>query len=460
MSQHNNGRTGSGDALVKTAASAAETAAEPPGGILANRDFAKLWAGQSVSLIGTQITQFALPLVAVLTLNATVFDVGVLNAVRFVPVILLSLFTGVWLDRRRRRPVLIACALGNVIMIGLVPIASAAGVLTFGLLCVVTALAGALSMVFDIGALSYVPDLVGRPMLPEANSKLQASSAVAGIAGPGLAGLLVGLITAPITLSVDAVSYLAAAIGLIAIRKPEPPPEMPEQRTSIRASIAEGMRAVYGTRVLLNLLTESAAVNLSSSAFITIFVVYAIRYLHLSPFKLGIVLAAVAVGGLIGATFATRIRNAIGFNGSMLASTIGGAFVPAVLLIPRNAGLVAMVILVAAHFFYGISVVVNNVNAITLRQVVTPRRVLARMNATYRMLLFGIAPLGAIGGGLLGSAVGLRDALVIAVIAMFSPALWILFSPVYRLRELPRGADEEPVTHPSPDGETTPPGSA
>ena len=444
---------------MKTAASAAETAEEPREGILANRDFAKLWAGQSVSLIGTQITQFALPLVAVLTLNATVFDVGVLNAVRFVPVILLSLFTGVWLDRRRRRPVLIACALGNVIMIGLVPIASAAGVLTFGLLCVVTALAGALSMVFDIGALSYMPDLVGRPMLSEANSKMQASSAVAGIAGPGLAGLLVGLITAPITLSVDAVSYLAAAIGLISIRKPEPPPEMPEQRPSIRASIAEGLRAVYGTRMLLALLTESAAVNLCSSGFITIFVVYAIRYLHLSPFKLGIVMATVAAGGLTGATFATRLRNTIGFNGSMLASTIVGAFVLAAVLIPRNAGLVSMVILVVAHFCYGSGVVVNNVNAITLRQVVTPRRVLARMNATYRMLLFGIAPLGAIGGGLLGGAVGLRDAMVIAVIAMISPALWIFFSPVYRLKELPRSPDEEPVAQPSPDGQTTPPGS-
>lgn len=411
--------------------------------VLANRDFVKLWAGETVSLIGTQVTQFAMPLVAILTLNATVFEVGVLNALRFVPVVLLSLFAGVWLDRRRRRPVLIACSLCNAVLIGLVPLGSVTGLLSIGLLYVVTTLVGTLSMVFDVGALSYVPNLVEREHLLEGNGKLQASSSVAGIAGPGLAGLLIGLITAPITLSVDAVSYLFSALGLISIRKPEPEPEVPEQRPSIRRSIAEGLRTVFGSKLLRALLAQGTALNLFFGAFITVFVVYAVRDLGLSPLKLGMVIGAVAVGGLFGALFATRLRSALGLGRTMAITLVGVSVAPPVLLIPRNASLVAVAVLVAAQFWYGCNVTLFNVNAITLRQVVTPKRLLARMNATYRMLLFGAAPFGAMAGGLLGSTLGLRSAMVISVFAMSSPVLFLFFSPVYRLKEMPLGPESD-----------------
>lgn len=419
--------------------------AGPPGqvqdSVLANRDFVKLWAGQTVSLVGTQVTLFAMPLVAVLSLNATVFEVGVLNALRFVPVILLSLFAGVWLDRRRRRPVLIACALGNAILIGLVPLSSVTGLLSIGLLYVVTTLVGTLNMVFDVGALSYVPNLVERRHLPEGNGKLQASTAVAGIAGPGLAGLLIGLITAPITLSVDAVSYLFSAFGLIAIRKAEPYPEVPEVPASIRQSIAEGLRAVYGSKLLRALLTQGTALNLFFGAFITVFVVYAVRILHLSPAELGIVMAAAAVGSLVGAMTASRVRKALGLGRVMLVNTVGVSVTLLLLLVPRHASLPGLAILCGAQFVYGANITMFNVNAITLRQITTPKQVLARMNATYRMLLFGAAPFGAMLGGLLGSAFGLRSALVISLLAMTSPLLWLFFSPAFRLREMPLGPD-------------------
>jgi predicted MFS family arabinose efflux permease len=290
-----------------------------------------------------------------------------------------------------------------------------------------------------------VPNLVERRHLAEANGKLQASNGVAGISGPGLAGLLIGLITAPITLSVDAVSYLFAAAGLISIRKPELAPEVPEVHASIRRQIAEGFHAVYGTKLLRALLTQGAALNLGFGAFSTVFVVYAVRVLHMTPFKLGIVVGAVAVGGLCGSLFASRIRTALGFGRSMAIATIGGAVPPLLLLIPRSASLAAMLIFVAAQAVYGVSIGVSNVNSITLRQVVTPRRLLARMNATYRLLLFGAPPLGALTGGLLGSALGVRSALVIALIVMASPLLWLLFSPVFRLRELPLGPAEDAV---------------
>lgn len=409
--------------------------------VLANRDFVRLWTGETISLIGTQVTQFTMPLVAIITLRATVFEVGVLNALRFVPVILLSLLAGVWLDRRRRRPILIACALGNAVLIGLIPLASVTGLLTIGLLYAVVPVAGALSMTFDVGALSYVPFLVERRHLLAANSKLQASTSVAGVAGPGLAGLLVGLITAPVTLSVDAVSYIFSALGLISIAAVEPPPETGQEKVPVRRSIAEGLRAVYGNRLLRALLTQGTALNLFFGSYIVVFVVYAVRVLGLTPGKLGIVLGASAAGGVVGALSATRVRQVLRFDRTMAVTTIGVSTALLLLLVPGDASLRSMGILIAAQFVYGCSIAMSNVNAITLRQAVTPQHVLARMNATYRMLLYGSAPVGAIAGGLLGSAYGLRSALVISLLTMISPALWLIFSPVYRLREIPAGPE-------------------
>jgi hypothetical protein len=422
------------DQVVEAAADAAQ-----PRGVFANGDFTRLWAGQTVSLIGTQVTQFTMPLVAVLTLNATVLQVGVLNSLRFVPVLLLSVFAGVWLDRRRRRPVLIACALGNALLIGLVPVAAATGHLSIGLLYAVQALVGTLNMIFDVGALSYVPFLVERKQLSEANARLQASSAVAGISGPGLAGLLVGLITAPVTLSVDAVSYLASAIGLISVTRREPEPEPQPPGFSVWGSIAEGFRAVFGSSLLRGLITQSTALNLFFGSFITIFVVYAVRVVHLSPLELGIVIGASAAGGLAGALLATRARKALGYGKAMAVTTIGVSAAPLLLLVPRHASVPTVVIMVVAQLGYGSSISAFNVNAITLRQVVTPTRLLARMNATYRMLIWGAPPVGAVAGGLLGSVVGLRAAVLISLVAMTSPILWIFFSPVFRLSEMPTG---------------------
>jgi MFS family permease len=434
------------DQVVASATPDAGPPAEPAGGVLTNHDFVKLFAGESVSLIGTQITMFTMPLVAILTLKATVFQVSVLLALRLAPVIVVAVFAGVWLDRVRRRPVLIVCSLSSAVLIGLVPLASATGHLSMDLLYVVAVLVGGLNVIFDIGTLSYVPNLVERRHLLEANGKIQAIRAFAGISGPGIAGLLIGLITAPITLSADAISYLFSAAGLISIRKREPAPKVPEVRTSIRRQIGEGFQAVYGSRLLRALLTQSAALNLAFGAFWTVFLVYAVRILGLSPFKLGLVVGAMAVGALLGALFSHRVRNALGLGRSMIYSTIGCSMAPLVLLIPRSASLPSMLILMAAQFVYGANISSLNVNAITLRQVVTPRRVLARMNATYRMLLFGVPPVGSIIGGLLGTALGLRTALVIALIALTSPMAWLFFSPVFRLQEMPGAPDEDSVS--------------
>src|SRR6185503_3139210 len=276
-------------------------AAAPTGGVWTDRNFVKLWSGETVSLIGNQITQFTLPLVAILTLHASTAQVGMLNACRTAPVVVVSLVSGVWLDRRRRRPILIACSVGNAVLIALVPISDALGLLGIGLLYLVCLAVGVLSVIYDIGVLSYVPTLVERRHLADSNSKLQASTSLSLVAGPGLAGALVGVLTAPITLTADAVSYLCSAAGLIFIDKPEEPPETTAVRPTVRRSIGEGLHAVYGSPILRSLLNLAATFNFVQAGFITIFVVYGIRVLHLGPFRLGLVLGAIAIGGIVGA---------------------------------------------------------------------------------------------------------------------------------------------------------------
>ena len=290
-----------------------EPVAASAGGVLGNRDFVKLWTGESVSLVGTQITQLALPLVAILTLHASVFQVGLLNASRYAPVVVFSLFAGVWLDRRRRRPVLVGADLACAAFIGLVPLCSVLGVLSFWVLCAAALLAGSAQVFFDIGALAYLPGLVERPHLAAANSKMQISYSVAGIGGPSLAGLLIGLLTAPITLSADAFSYLFSAVMLLRIRKPESDPrggggQPAAAAPSWRAAVAEGLHTVFGNRMLRPLLAQSCTFNFCFNALLTIFVVYAIRRLGLSSFQLGCVIGAGAVAGYQGARLGPDAR--------------------------------------------------------------------------------------------------------------------------------------------------------
>jgi MFS family permease len=421
-------------------------AGTPPGRastVLSNRDFVKLWTGETASLIGTQVTQLALPLVAILTLHASVFQVGILNAMRYAPVIVFSLLAGVWLDGRRRKSTLVVSDLACALLIGLIPLASVLGVLSIWLLCVTAFLVGVPQVFFDIGSLSYLPSLVERRHLAEANSKMQISYSVAGIAGPSLAGLLVGILTAPIALVVDAVSYLFSLVLLLTIRRPEPSPQTDTDRHSVVSSVAEGLRAVFGSRVLQSLLLQSCTFNFSYNALITVFVVYAIRRLGLSSSELGFVIGAGAAAALVGAVFANRITTAFGLGHTLVVTTLGACLSPLLLLIPHGSSPTALLILGASQAVYSVNVVVFNITTVTLRQIMTPNRLLARMNGSYRMLLFGAGPLGAITGGALGSALGLRPALVITAIALTTPAIWILFSPVFRLKKMPSGPEDD-----------------
>jgi predicted MFS family arabinose efflux permease len=419
------------------------------GGVLANRDFVKLWIGETVSLVGTQMTQLALPLVAIVTLQATAFEVGILNATRYAPVVVFSLLAGVWLDARRRRPTLIAADLAAAVLIGMIPVAGALGVLSIWLLCAIALLAAVPQVFFDIGVLSYLPSLVERRHLADANSKFQMSLSVASIAGPSLAGVLFGLLAAPVILAVNSASYLVSMAMLILIRRPEEAPQPPAERPSVARATVDGLRKVFGNAILRSLLLQSCMFNLAYNGLFTVFTVYAIRTLGLSATELGLVVGSAAVSAFFVATVANRITSALGLGRTLLLTTLGACGTPLLFLLPRDASPVGLVLLGACWAFYAANVTVYNIAAVTLRQVITPNRLMARMNGSYRLLVFGTGPLGALAGGVLGSALGLRPAMVIAAIALTTPAIWILFSPIFRLREMPAGPDEELA---EPDG--------
>jgi MFS family permease len=416
--------------------------AKPPGA-LRDPTFRRFWIGETVSLVGSEVTRFALPLVAVLSLGASAFEVGLLNATRYVPIVVLSLFVGAWLDRRRRLPVLIASNLARAGFIGLVPLAAATHRLSIGLLCVVALAVGTLTVIFDIGSLSFVPSIVERPRLADANGRLQTSFSLAMIVGPGVGGLLIGLLTAPITLTIDAASYLFSVLMLALLRVREPGPVRPEQRPTVRSSIAEGLQAVYGSPILRNLLSQSATFNLAQNAMLTVFVVYAVRSLGLSAGQLGLVLGLGAFGGLAGALSANRITTRIGYGRTLRMATITAGLAPLLFLAADGSSPASVAILTAGYGIAAFMLVIYNVNTVTLRQIVTPNRLLARMNASYRMVLFGTIPLGALLGGTLGQYLGLHTAMVLTLLLLTTPIAWTFFSPVFRLASMPTGPDDD-----------------
>jgi len=414
------------------------------GSLWRHRDFLKYWAGETVSLFGTQVTALALPLTAVLILQATPAQMGILGAAQFAPFLLITLFAGVWTDRRRRRPILIGANLGRAVLVGMIPLSAFLGVLRMDHLYTVAFLVGILTVFFDVAYLSYVPTLVSREQLIEANSKLQVSASAAEISGPGVAGVLVELVTAPFALVVDALSYLASAIGLVLIRKPEPAPRRAGSGRNLWREIGEGLRVTFGNRYLRAIAAEAATYNMFNQVMLTVFVLYATRDLKLTPGILGLIFMAGSIGSLMGALWAERAARRFGIGPTIIGAMVLGCSAP--LLIPLASGSAAVVILLLAlaYGLGGVGVTVSNVHVVSLRQTITPDRLLGRMTASYRLVVFGAIPVGALIGGGLGEAIGLRATLAVGAVGLLFAVLWVVFSPVSKLRELP--AAEEHLT--------------
>ncbi|HEX2266986.1 MAG TPA: MFS transporter [Actinomycetota bacterium] len=412
-------------------------------------DFLRLWSAETISQLGTQVTLLALPLIAILLLRANPFEVGLLTAVEYLPFLLVGLPAGVWVDRLRRRPILIAADIGRAVSLASIPVAHAVGELTLGHLYLVAFFNGTLTVFFDVAYMSYLPSLVERGQLVEGNSKLEVSRSGAELAGPGLAGAMVQVLTAPVAIVIDAISFVGSALFLFLIRHREPSrrAEQTEAPPRMRTEIAEGLRYVLRHRLLLPIAICTSASNLFAHMAFAIYLVFAVRQLGLSAALIGVTFALGNVGFVIGAVTASRIAKRLGVGRTIWVSA--AIFGPSLVLIPLAPRTAPFPFLVAAWFLGSFGSVVYNVNQVSLRQAITPDRMQGRMNATIRFLVWGTMPIGAFIGGALANAIGLRTTLFVAAVGGLFVVLPVLLSPVRKLREIPEPEDEPTEAGPS-----------
>jgi MFS family permease len=399
-------------------------------------DFLKLWAGQTVSQFGSQITVLALPLTAALTLHASAANMGFLAAASTAPFLLIGLFAGVWVDRLRRRPILILTDVARFALLSLIPIFALLDLLTLVALYVIAFLVGILTVFFEVAYSSFLPVLIGRPHLVEGNSKLETTRSAAQIAGPSVAGALVQLVTAPVAIAVDACSFLASVLFLSLIRTPEPPPARPATRRRVWSEISEGLHAVMDDPILRATMGSAGTVNIFGGMLFAVYVLYALR-IGIGAGLLGVAFAVGNLGYLCGAFLTRPITRRFGIGPTISAGLIVMALCG--LLIPLAAGpLIAVVsCLMVAQFARGFGGTLFNINNVSLRQTVTPDHLLGRVNATSRFVSTGALTIGSLAGGTLGAVLGLRPTLVIGAVGGLVAVVWVLCSPVRALRERP-----------------------
>jgi len=357
-----------------------------------------------------------------------------------VPVLLVGLLAGVWIDRMRRRRILIAADIGRALLLGSIPMAALLGLLRIEQLYIVGFLNGILTVFFDTAFQSYIPTLVERERLVEANSRLSASTSVAEIAAPALGGVLVQLITAPLTVLLDAVSFLGSALFFGLIRMPELPSTYRDQGPSMWDDIVKGLRLVLRNPLLRALAGGEGTHNFFGAFFGTLYGLYVIRELGLEPAIVGVLVGSGGIGALVGTLLAGQVTGRFGLGPTL----IGGLLTSSVLalLIPLAGGtkLVAVSLLAASQFLGDLALAIFFITELSLRQAITPDHVLGRVNASFQFLVGGTGTLGLLTGGLLGEVIGLRPSVAVAAVGGLLACLWLLFSPIRRIRQPPQPA--------------------
>jgi len=409
-------------------------------------DFLRLWTGETISQFGSQISQLAIPLTAILVLDATAFEVAALTTVEFLPFIIFTLPAGVWVDRMRRRPILIAGDVVRALLLGSIPIAYVLDALTLGQLFVVGFLFGICTVFFDVAYQSYLPSLVERNQIIEGNSKLEITRSAAQIGGPGLGGVLIQVFTAPYAVLLDAVSFAASALAIFRIRAVEETPPTVERsdgkKPSMWTELKEGLRFVLSNPNLRAQAGCTSTSNFFSSVSFSIILVYAVRELDLSPGLIGFVFSLGALGGLAAALTATRISSRFGIGPTTIV--MAAFFGPTMILYAvAPSGNAAVPLLVTAQLIFGFTVVVYNIVQVSYRQAICPPRLQGRMNSVMRFIVWGTIPLGTLTGGALASWIGLRETIVVGAIGGGAAVLWIVFSPQRHLRDMPEPVDDE-----------------
>jgi MFS family permease len=404
-------------------------------------DFMKFWTGETVSLFGTQITFLALPLTAILVLNATPQELGLIRFLENVPFLLFAMLVGAWVDRRRKRPVMIGANIVRACLVVLVPVLAITGGLRMPVLYAIAFGMGVGTVFFDVCWMSYVPNLVAKEQLVEANSKVSTSYSAADVAGPGLGGGLVQLFSAPKALLADAFSYVISIISLLSIKAEEPLPERSQRRHLLR-DVKEGLGLVLGNRYVRATTAQGGLWNFCFVMSNTIFLLYAIREKHFSAGLVGLVLSVGAVGAILGSALASTISRRFPYGRMIMLATAFGTL-PSFLIPAASGSRTAVIVIFMVAFFmlqYGLATA--NVLMITLRQAVTPRHMLARMTAASRTVLYTLGPVGGLVGGALGASIGLRTTLWVTAVGFAVSLVPIYLSPIPSLRELPAAPDQ------------------
>jgi predicted MFS family arabinose efflux permease len=398
-----------------------------------NRAFRDFWVGQTVSLFGDQVSLLAIPLLAALELDAGAAQMGLLTAAALAPNLLFSIHLGAWADRRpRRRELLIGADVGRALLLLTIPLAWALGVLSLAHLYVVAFAAGSLGVVFSVAYDIVFVALLDRKHYIEGSSLINGSRAASIVAGNSVAGLLVQALTAPIALLLDALSYLGSALF---IRQAGAVESLPV-REGEGANLAAGGRFIVRTPLIRAALLASATLNLFNTGFYALLVLYATRNLGMGAGALGLALAIGGIGSLVGALVVRRLSRQIGLGRALV---FGFVLTPApLLLVPLAAGTEAPVLLLAvAEFFNGMGVMVLDVGLGSLYAALVPDQLRARVSGAFLLVNYGVRPIGALAGGLLAAAVGLHATMWVAAVGALAGVLWLLPSPMPRLRDLP-----------------------
>jgi MFS family permease len=405
-------------------------------GLWRHADFMRLWTGQTISGFGSLIGATAVGFMAILLLHATPFQLGVLAAVRLAPGFLTGLIAGAWADRLRRRPILICVDIGRGLLLATIPLAAILRRLQIEQLYIVTFFVGILSTFFDVAYESYLPSLIGRDQLIEGNGKLSASASVAEFSGLAVAGWLVQLFTAPVTILIDAVSFGVSAISIWLIRAPEETP-VPATQPSVRREIIAGLRFVLDEPMLRVTAACTLSKELFGGMYGALVVLYMVRDLGFAAGILGTIWALGGVSSFIGAVSAGSTTRRFGIGPTMIAALI--LYSIALLLIPlaRGATLVAALLLIGQQTLGDGAATLYQINQVSLRQAITPEVLLGRVNASVEILRLGAALVGSLLGGLMGNTIGVRKTIVAGALGSLLSTLWLVASPIRALRTAP-----------------------
>lgn len=407
------------------------------GNLWHHRDFTRFWFSDTVSQFGSQFSGFALPVLAVLSFNATPLDIGILTALAIAPYPILGLFVGVWADRFRKRRIMVVCNFGRMVTLASVPVGYVLGTLSLGQLFGVSLVTGLFSVFFDISYQAYLPVLVDKGDLVEGNQKLQLSASGAQVAGPGIAGLVYQAIGGAFTVAADAIGYLVSAVALLSVKKDEPA-KVRDDGDSVPdffAEMKEGVEVVLGNRYLRMIAGATATSNLGSNMVQAVLTIFALRTLRFTTTEFGLVGSIGAVGFMAGVLVASRFTNGVGLGRTLALSIAApGAFV----FYPVALFGYPFLVLAAVAFLVGLSTPSYNVNQISLRQAITPDRLQGRMNATMRTIVWGTVPVGSLLGGFLGNHLGVVDTMYIGGAVAGVASAWIVLGPVVNLTKQPQ----------------------